>query len=466
MDVVYNHTGEGGNWGDPNNPGKTLADVVNIYSLRGLDNSSYYVLQNNSGYYEDSNGCGGNLNIANPVAKNMVLDSLKYWTNEMGVDAFRFDLAAVLGNTVQRGGYSFNPNQEDGFLQAVKTSIPGATLIAEPWDNGNDVKGQFPEHWFEWSGEYRDNIRRILNRPESTPLSKFSDAISGLPSLYRNNSTRAINFITCHDGFTLIDLFGYDGKNNMQPGRESEGGNNDNISRKHAKDLQLKLARNAIMTLMLSKGVPMITEGDEMLRTLYGHNNPYNHDKPFNYIDWKLAQTPEGEDMIEFTRRMIQFREKHPALMKLNYYNGHTDPDGTRDVSWIGTDGNPLPDGYFNDTSKHFLGFRIKCTPEDSASSIYGVINKATGSVVDFTLPAPQEGKAWYFVSNTDSVSGNFNFVKQEGQEPHVGRGHRISPMSMMLFIEKDAPPEEPKQKREKAQKAVETQEVIKEEDK
>lgn len=442
LDVVYNHTGEGSLWdGD--------TDTTKLYSMKGLDNQTYYELCDDSKYYWDNSGCGANFNAANPVVRDLIIDSVKYWSEEMGVDAFRHDLATVLGNNKQKHGFTFDAQNPNNYLQKVTREVDvrsedgksgSVDLIAEPWamGDGSYQEGNFPKKWMEWSGQYRDILRKTFNFPEHSQLGTFASAVCGLSDTFKNDSTRSVNFITCHDGFTLKDLFSYDQKQNNQDGFVSDGGADYNTSSSNENNpvKQNKAIRNSLLTLMVSKGTPMILGGDELIRTQKGNNNTYNQDKPLNFINWNLDESQRN--MQEFTRRAINFRNEHAALKDNHYYNGRdNNNNGLKDVTWLDSDSRELRGEYFDNSDNNFLGFRIDGTEYgDSASSIYTTLNKGNYDQ-QITLPRNLPNKQWYFVADTSEYSENTNNFMKVGEEVKVGNRHNISPRSMMVFIEK-----------------------------
>lgn len=456
MDVVYNHTGEASAEGNDNPyPGKKT-----IYSLKGLDNSTYYEIDDSGKSVTDHTGCGGNVNIANPITRDLVIDSIKYWSEEMGVDAFRHDLASVLGNKVERGGYVFDAINDNYYLQKVKEKIDvrsqdGKTgsvdLIAEPWAIGSETQqqGYFPDFWMEWNDFYRDTIRKTLNKQETIAPAEYMTAVAGsFDNIFKNEPiTRSINFITSHDGFTLKDLFSYNNKNNNQENFYSDGGeDNKNFSWDNNGDKvrQRKAMRNALLTLMTSRGTPMLLGGDEMMRTLDGNNNAYNQDKDKNYLKWNLDDAQK--QMQEFTKRVIRFRNNHPALRNNRLFNGEDHNNNKlKDITWLKYNGEEADDQYKNSTDSEFIAYRIDGTEfvdpvtsrPDSAASIYTALNKGDEDI-QLTLPENQEGKEWYFVADTSEYSEGFDNFESNGNEEKVEyMEHNISPRSMMVFIEK-----------------------------
>jgi glycogen operon protein len=289
IDVVYNHTAEGGPWNDADK------NTYSVYSWRGLDNPTYYSLTSDRQSPWDNTGVGGNYNTVNPTAQNLIVDSVAYWRDALGVDGFRFDLASVLGNTCEHGCFSYSRTNPATALNRLAAEMParpatggsGVDWIAEPWAIGSGTYqvGNFPAGWAEWNGIYRDTLRRDQNKLGVAAITpgELATRFAGSSDLYGDDGRRpfnSINFMVAHDGFTLKDLYSCNGKNNNQPWPfgPSDGGSDDNDSWDQggvAAD-QGKAARNGLAFLMLSGGVPMITGGDESLRALNCNNNPYN----------------------------------------------------------------------------------------------------------------------------------------------------------------------------------------------
>ncbi|MDG4596838.1 MAG: glycogen debranching protein GlgX [Candidatus Contendobacter sp.] len=310
LDVVFNHTAEG------NEHGPTL-------SFRGIDNQTYYMLTP-EGYYFNFSGCGNTLNCNNPVVRMMVLDCLRYWAAEYHIDGFRFDLAAILGRDPW-GAPMPNPPLLESL--AFDPILAKCKLIAEAWDAGGLYQvGSFPAYgrWAEWNGKYRDDIRRFLKGDEGM-IPALAQRLQGSPDLYgwnRRGPTASINFITCHDGFTLYDLFAYNYKHNEVNGEQNRDGGDDNHSwncgaegetdNSEVHALRQRMIKNALAILLMSHGVPMILMGDEAGRTQRGNNNTYCHDNDLNWFDWSLLERNTG--LFHFARQMIAFRKTHPLL--------------------------------------------------------------------------------------------------------------------------------------------------------
>jgi isoamylase len=341
LDVVYNHTAEG------NHLGPTL-------SLRGVDNAAYYRLSpEDQRYYMDFTGCGNGLNMRHPRVLQLIMDSLRYWVTEMHVDGFRFDLASALArelHDVDRLGAFFDIIQQDPVLSQVK-------LIAEPWDvgPGGYQVGNFPVLWTEWNGMYRDTVRSFWKGDGGT-ASEFATRLTGSSDLYQADGRSpfaSINFITCHDGFTLRDLVSYNDKHNEANGEENRDGANDNRSWNCGAEgptddpgiqaLRQRQMRNLLATLFLSQGVPMLLAGDEIGHTAQGNNNCYCQDNELTWLDWEL--TPEKRDLLEFTRMLIQLRRDQPVLRRRDFFHGRPIRGSfIKDIHWLDSTGKEMDD--------------------------------------------------------------------------------------------------------------------------
>ncbi len=340
MDVVYNHSGEG------NEMGPTVC-------FRGIDNPTYYRLEGPphepGRRYHDVTGCGNSLNFNEPQVLRMVMDSLRYWVEEMHVDGFRFDLATALGR--QEGGFRksasfFDAISQDPILNTVK-------IIAEPWDIKTYQIGNFPVDWSEWNGKFRDTVRRFV-RGDAGQLEDLGWRLTGSADLFSHDGRHpynSINFITCHDGFTLADLVTYAEKHNLANGEDNRDGMNENFSTNCGIEGTTQLApilrqrrrlvKNYICCLLFSRGTPMLLGGDEILRTQQGNNNAYCQDNSLSWFDWSLVE--KNADIGEFFRKAIAFRKKFGVLQGRHFFNG-IDDTGSRqsDIIWYGPDLKPL----------------------------------------------------------------------------------------------------------------------------
>ncbi len=336
LDVVYNHTCEG------NQLGPTL-------SMRGIDNASYYIGRpENRRYYEDFSGCGNTINIEHPRALQLMMDSLRYWVEEMHVDGFRFDLASALareGGKVDNLGGFFDAIRQDPTLNRVK-------LIAEPWDlgHGGYRVGNFPHGWAEWNDRYRDGMRSYW-RGDGGVIGEVARRLTGSQDLYGWSGKRpytSINFVTAHDGFTLHDLVSYNEKHNEANGEDNRDGSSNNLSwncgvegpteNPQIISLRERQKRNLLATLLLSQGVPMLLAGDERGHTQQGNNNVYHQDNLLGWLDW--TSTPQSEAMTQFVQRLIALRRSHPLFRRSNFFEGkQVNGDAGKDVCWFRPDG-------------------------------------------------------------------------------------------------------------------------------
>jgi len=337
LDVVYNHTGEG------NKHGPTL-------SFRGLDNTSYYSLSGPHDaprrYYMNFTGCGNSLNFDSAPVIRLVMDSLRYWVEMMHVDGFRFDLASVLGRTEDGAFRSTAP-----FFAAVAQDpvLNRAILIAEPWDLGTYQVGNFPVDWAEWNGRFRDTVRRF-GKDDGGQLADLGWRLTGSADVYGDDGRAAynsVNFVTCHDGFTLHDLVSYNHKHNDANQEHNNDGANDNNSwncgvegettDQSVRALRRRMMKNYACQLLLSSGTPMILGGDEFARTQRGNNNAYCQDNAISWFDWDAAA--QNDDLVEFFRKTIAFIRRYPVLQRRRFALGKDlDADGVPDLAWFGTD--------------------------------------------------------------------------------------------------------------------------------
>ncbi|HEV3202648.1 MAG TPA: glycogen debranching protein GlgX [Bryobacteraceae bacterium] len=408
LDVVYNHTAEG------NQMGPTL-------SFRGIDNSTYYRLVNeNPRYYMDFTGTGNTLNVRHPQVLKLIMDSLRYWVQEMHVDGFRFDLASALArelHEVDRLSAFFDIINQDPVISQVK-------LIAEPWDvgEGGYQVGKFPPLWAEWNGRYRDVVRRYW-KGDDGQLAELGYRLTGSSDLYQRDGrhpTASINFITAHDGFTLHDLVSYDLKHNEANGEENRDGSNDNHSSNYGVEgdtsdpeileTRERQKRNFLLTLLASQGVPMICGGDEIGRTQHGNNNAYAQDSPLSWYDWNLDE--RRASLLEFTRRLVELRRQHPNLHRRKFFqdrridpgtekrqvNGHTE----QDITWLRPDGLEMTPEEWNQGWVRCIGLQLNGRTLDDVNGVGEPIRDETFMIllnphhepIRFYMP-PKEGVAW-----------------------------------------------------------------------
>jgi glycogen operon protein len=439
LDVVYNHTAEG------NHLGPTL-------SMRGIDNEAYYRLeQDDKRYYTDYTGTGNSLNVGNPHALQLIMDSLRYWVLEMHVDGFRFDLASTLAREfydVDRLATFFELVQQDPVVSQVK-------LIAEPWDvgPGGYQVGNFPPQWTEWNGKYRDTVRDFW-RGEPQALGEFASRLTGSADLYEHSGRRpvaSINFVTAHDGFTLRDLVSYNEKHNDANGEDNNDGEShnrsDNMGVEGPTDdpgilaARARQQRNFIATLLLSQGVPMLLHGDEMGRTQGGNNNGYAQDNEITWVDWESADQP----LVEFTAALSRLRKEHPTFRRSRFFNGR--PVKTEegapmpDVVWLRPDGSVMqPDDWesgFGRAIGVFLngqGIRERDRRGEQISDRHFIVLfNAGGEAVDFRIPDITYSPEWDVLVDTAGERANTEPVQP-------GAAITLEAKSLMVLCEHDLP--------------------------
>jgi len=405
LDVVFNHTAEGSELGP------TL-------SLRGLDNQAYYSLvDDNPRWYANRSGCGNTVAAHHPVTRQLIIDCLRYWVEEMHVDGFRFDLASVLGR--EAGGF----RGDAVFFQmlAMEPSLRYTKLIAEPWDVGADGYhlGGFPRGWSEWNDLYRDTMRGFW-RGNAGSLGAFAERFAGSSDLFRGSGrspTSSINFITAHDGFTLVDLVSYNDKHNEANLEDNRDGHNHNLSWNCGVEgptddvavlkLRLQQQRNFLATLLCSQGVPMLCAGDEFGRTQLGNNNSYCQDNEINWIDWSLQE--RNVDLMNFVRHLLHLRRQAPGLRRDTFLKGARAPDREhKDVSWRHPAGRELDAGDWHDGSAQAIGVLIGHAFDDMYGDAQGhilLLFNSGSDAVKFVLPMPQRGVEWRLAFDT-SVDG------------------------------------------------------------
>ena len=440
IDVVYNHTAEGGPWNEADK------NTYSVYSWRGLDNPTYYSLTADRQSPWDNTGVGGNYNTANPTAQNLIVDSVAYWKDTLGVDGFRFDLASVLGNTCEHGCFSYSRTNPATALNRLAAEMPvrpagggsGVDWIAEPWAIGAGTYqvGNFPAGWAEWNGSYRDTLRRDQNKLGVAAITPgdLATRFAGSSDLYGDDGRRpfnSINFMVAHDGFTLKDLYSCNGKSNNQPWPfgPSDGGSDDNDSWDQggvAAD-QRKAARNGLAFLMLSGGVPMITGGDEYLRGLNCNNNPYNLDSSANWLNY--AWNADQSTFNTFAQRLIAFRAAHPALRPANFYTA-------AQLQWFTPAGIAPDSAYWSNANNHALAWRLDGAAfGDPAAAIYVAYNGWSGDVT-FTLPAPPAGRQWFRVTDTSTWAEGPDQVRPPGAEdPLGGTPYLLHGRALLLLV-------------------------------
>lgn len=395
LDVVYNHTAEG------DERGHTI-------SFRGIDNKTYYMLTPD-GRYLNFSGTGNTLNCNNPVVRELVIDSLRYWVSEYHIDGFRFDLASILGRD-QNGMPLANPPVLESL--ANDPILANCKLIAEAWDAGGMYQvGSFPAYgrWAEWNGQYRDVIRRFIKGDDGV-IWQVANRIQGSPDMYwERGPSASINFITAHDGFTLHDLVAYNEKRNLANGENNMDGANDNYSWNCGVEgetddegiltLRNQQMKNFITVLMVSQGVPMILMGDEVAHTKGGNNNTYGHDNALNWLDW--TRTDHNREIFNFTRQMIAFRRAHHGLRRSAHFS-HRDRAGSGypDISWHGVRAWQPEWSHFIRTLAFMLDGDNAMRDGAADDSIYVAIN-THWEAHWFEIPALPSGRQWWRFADT-----------------------------------------------------------------
>ena len=418
LDVVYNHTSEGG----PRGP---------MMSFKGIDNSTYYRLAPDRQHYFDTTGCSNTLNTYHPQVLQLVMDSLRYWVKEMHVDGFRFDLAPAIARNnhdVDIYGPMMQAIAQDPLLRSVK-------LIAEPWDigPGGYQVGNYPRIWSEWNDKYRDCVRDFW-RGRAPGVAELASRLSGSADLFVDEDRRpraSINFITAHDGFTLRDLVSYNTKHNEANGEGNRDGNNDNRSWNHGEEgettdvainrLRLQQQRNFLTTLLLSSGIPMLTAGDEHGRTQHGNNNAYCQDSAISWIDWNIAG--DRADLLDTTRNLMRLRKLHPAFHNRNYRWGTpTAAGGPKDIAWFTPDGNEFNESSWTDTHLQTLGMFINqntLNGDESSSHSFMIVLHSGAENIDFTMPHSVWAKQWVIDIDTTQPGA-------KSPDIHVNAGETI----------------------------------------
>jgi glycogen operon protein len=428
LDVVYNHTAEA------DHLGPTL-------SFRGIDNAAYYRLRaDEPQYYLDYTGCGNSLNVRHPHALQLIMDSLRYWVLEMHADGFRFDLAAALArelHDVDRLSTFFEMVQQDPVVSQVK-------LIAEPWDvgEGGYQVGKFPPLWTEWNGKYRDAVRDLWRgRPGTLP--EFASRLTGSSDLYETSARRpvaSVNFVTCHDGFTLQDLVSYDKKHNEANGEDGRDGSDDNRSWNCGTEgpsddpaiieLRARQVRNFLATLFCSQGIPMLAAGDEMGRTQLGNNNAYCQDNELSWVDWEGGA--KQADLLDFSCGLSELRRLHPVFRRRRFFSGRPasrQPGGDvgmLDIAWLTPSGRQMTAGDWQagyaKSLAVFLNGSAITEPGPHGETVrdddFLLLVNAHSAPVTFMMPGTQFAAAWQILVDTSAATGRGAGPADEAGEP------------------------------------------------
>jgi len=435
LDIVFNHTAEG------NEQGPT-------FSFRGLDNSVYYILNENKRYYQNFSGCGNTVNCNHPVVRTLIMDCLRYWVMEMHVDGFRFDLGSILGRD-QIGNIMENPPTleqiaEDPVLSSTK-------IIAEAWDAGGAYQvGWFPGgRWAEWNDKYRDNVRRFW-RGDPKEARHLATRMAGSSDLYLRDGRKpfhSINFIISHDGFTMNDLVSYNGKRNENNGEGNRDGSDNNLSYNYGTEgptsdpiisaIRERQIKNFFATLMVSLGTPMILGGDEFARTQSGNNNAYCQDNEISWYDWSLLEKNTG--LYRFVREIIAFRLRHPGFMRPEFFTGRGGAyKGIPDISWLNEKGNAID----WDNASRYLALRLLGSKADTLAdrddNDFYIMFNAHFEVKNFAIAEPPSKKEWLRAVDTGLSSPED--ILLPGMEARLSsqRTYPVKARSMAILISKE----------------------------
>lgn len=437
LDVVYNHTCEGDHLGP-------------TVSFRGIDNASFYQLQAaQPRYYINHTGCGNTLNVGHPMVLRMIMDSLRYWSDEMGVDGFRFDLAATLGR--DQDGF----NATASFFQAIAQDpeLSRVKLIAEPWDigPGGYQLGKFPAGWSEFNDSYRDTVRRYWRR-EPGVLPTLARRLHGSSDIFEHSGRRpfsSINYVTSHDGFTLQDMVSYNERHNLANGENNRDGHGENLSQNFGVEgasddvtviaLRDRQKRNMLATVMVSQGVPMLLAGDELGHSLQGNNNAYCQNNELNWIDWSgLAcgdkdralgagqrtssqekQQTRASELVEFISRLLDLRKKYPLLRHQNYVHPPQPADGVK-IEWLDSDAVQMTHHGWLEHHNYVLGYLISKESRQSPQSSILVIFNNDLKPHEFRLPSRKLDVMWHWLIDTCQNNGL-------ASNPTINAGDRVA---------------------------------------
>ncbi|WP_440941157.1 glycogen debranching protein GlgX [Immundisolibacter sp.] len=443
LDVVFNHTAEG------DRLGPTL-------SFRGIDNATYYHLDPaNPRYGLDFTGCGNSLNLARPRVLQLVLDALRYWVQQMGVDGFRFDLATTLARraAVHGTGLEADFDPEAGFFAAVRQDpqLAGCKLIAEPWDLGprGYRLGGFPAGWGEWNDRFRDTARGFW-RGDAGHAPALASRMTGSSDLFPNHGRRpaaSVNYVTAHDGFTLRDLVTYSRKHNAANGERNRDGSDHNLSWNCGVEgvtddpaierLRRRQMRNLLATLVLSQGTPMLLAGDEFGHSQAGNNNAYCQDNPIAWLDWERLQQPDGGDLHRFLQRVLRLRAAHGVFRRDRFFKGEALDGAQKDILWLTPDGGER-DGHDWQLHPHWLAFVISGAAGAEHPGGHGgsrldssflVILHAGAASVRFVAPPAAGGAAWRRVLDTQEETG-----RGDGWQLEAGTVLEVPARCLLVF--------------------------------
>ena len=428
MDVVFNHTSEAGAEGP----------VINFKGITG--NSFYLTDKHDKRIFHDYTGCGNTVNGNHPLVTKFIISCLEYWVREMHIDGFRFDLASALAR-----GEDGSVLQDPPLVWGIELSeqLSKTKLIAEAWDAAGLYQvGSFPGYrWGEWNGRYRDIMRRFI-AGEAGIINEVATRICGSSDLYQPQHRlpiSGINFITCHDGFTLNDLFSYNHKHNSANGENNRDGCNNSLSfncgeegpslNPAVKALRIQSAKNAFTLLLISLGVPMLLAGDEFLNSQQGNNNGYCQDNPLSWLDWQLSQ--HNAEMLNFVQQMVQLRKRHPALMRRNFLTGEASNEQSQaDITWHGPDPSQSLD--WHNPDNRFLAYTLLAS-ENQESDLYIAMNMADTDVI---IQLPKTTSHWQLAVNTAAKPGQ-DIIQPAKQQPYKPASYLLKARSIVIFESK-----------------------------
>ncbi len=434
LDVVYNHTAEG------NELGPTLY-------FKGIDNPNYYCLIQNTKdepyrYYKNDTGCGNTVNMESPAVMRLVLDSLRYWVEVMHVDGFRFDLASVLARV--KGQFS----QDSAFFEAISKDpvLNKVKMIAEPWDLMTYQVGSFPKMWSEWNDKFRDTVRKFI-KGDDGQIADMARRLTGSADLYQDDGRKpynSINFVTCHDGFTLRDLFTYNGKHNEANLEDNKDGINENYSwncgvEGETDDLNIinlrrKMVKNAFCCLFFSSGTPMMLSGDELMRSQKGNNNAWCQDNELAWFNWGLQE--QNSDILEFCKKAIAFRKRYPILERRRFFTGKdTNGDKVPDIVWLDR---RLKFPKWDSSKLKTICFQLDSSEDSSKAGNFLLFFIFNAHYRGSRILLPQhEGKKWHRVINTSFKAGEdfYSFGKEKNLRAQ--QCYYCAPRSVVVLLGK-----------------------------
>ncbi len=432
LDVVFNHTCEGNRSGP-------------VLSFKGLDNHAYYLLDETGGHYKDFSGCGNTVNCNHPIVRQMILDCLRHWVVNYHVDGFRFDLASIL-----KRGRDGSLRSDAPLVEAIAEDplLANTKIIAEPWDAGGafEVGTFWGEKWAEWNGFFRDDVRRFWRGDEGT-LGAVATRLAGSSEPYQRSGRPpycGINFVTCHDGFTLNDWVSYRRKHNDDNGEDNRDGDNNGFSdncgvegdtiRPDVEETRMRQIRNMLATLMLSQGVPMLLAGDECRRSQRGNNNAYCQDNEVSWFDWDLLN--KNRELVRFVRALIRFRRSQPTLRRHTYLSGQANGSSHRpDVKWYNAKGEPA--------DWHNNGMALICLlgpppPEedpDKAGRDLMIMMNAKARPREFIVPAAAKSENWRLFINTDGAPPHDIYPCVAGPAPPKSGRLIVAPRTLVCYV-------------------------------